>query len=360
MENSVTILDCIQRIPSLIEKIIVEKDINIAKVLKKNQEKVIQINKIIIVGSGTSDTAARTAKNFIIRITKIPTFVYTPSEFELDTVEKNSETLYIFVSQTGTSKMTRKAAQEMNSQNYFTIAISESATTLLATEIPNHILMGVGYEEHPTRTIGYTTTAMTLMALGIELALIREVIDIKKANQLYQQALKAAQHQKELVPQTMAWLDKNRRKMMRSSCIFFITSEELMGVAKESAMKIWEIPQIPAIAYEIEESLHGPNYGYTPNHCVIVLNDGGSNENKYLALTNYMKDIKQNGFIIGKTTIDEEDLLFSFEENEFKFIEFSVVIQVLAYRLALDGGRDLLSPHDNSVMYSYFTTHEGD
>lgn len=39
-------------------------------------------------------------------------------------------------------------------------------------------------------------------------------------------------------------------------------------------MKVWECPQIASVGYELEEGMHGPNYGYNSNHCVIVLNDG--------------------------------------------------------------------------------------
>lgn len=355
---TITMFDTIASIPDHIEKI--NEQTNMLPGLKEVTAKLNGIKEIYLIGSGTSDTAARTAKNFMTRILKLPVRAYTPSEFKMTIVPKNETILYLFISQTGSSQMTIAMAEQIQAQGYLCFAMTESAETILANKIDHHIPMGSGIELFPTRTLGYTTTAFSLMTFAMELAQAKGMLSAAERKAYQEKARNSIAQQRKLIPQTMAWLDKSRRRMLRSNCLIFVTSEEMIGVAKEAAMKIWEIPQIPALGYEIEESLHGPNYGYTPNDCVLILNDDPEEEKKYLALARYMKDIKNNGFVIGEKVVDQEDLQFSPANPEFRFLEFSIVIQVLAYRLALDGGRDLISPHDNSVMYSYFTTHEGD
>ena len=145
--------------------------------------------------------------------------------------------------------------------------------------------------------------------------------------------------------------------MLRSGILVFTGAGSLYGVAIEGSVKIWEIPQIPSAGYELEEGIHGPNYGYNQNHCVIVLNDGGRENDKAVALGRYVKNELKNGFIIGKNTADEKDFPFEPQGGPFLALEFASVIQVMAYKLAYDGGRDLMAPHDNRIMYSYFTTH---
>ena len=66
----------------------------------------------------------------------------------------------------------------------------------------------------------------------------------------------------------------NKQKMLQSQFLMFVESRPYYGLALDAAMKIWETPQIAAMGEELEESLHGPNFGYTSNHCLIALDDG--------------------------------------------------------------------------------------
>lgn len=79
---------------------------------------------------------------------------------------------------------------------------------------------------------------------------------------------------------------------------------------------------------------------------------------KGLALAKWMKDVKQNGFVIGSQVVDDKDLKVELSTNNYTAIEMAAAVQVIAYRLAFDGGRDLTAPHDNHVMESYFKTHD--
>jgi glucosamine 6-phosphate synthetase-like amidotransferase/phosphosugar isomerase protein len=126
----------------------------------------------------------------------------------------------------------------------------------------------------------------------------------------------------------------------------------------EGAVKIWETPQIISAGYELEEGIHGPNYGFNHRHCVVVLNDGGIEDRKAHALAKYMKTEKSNGYIAGMSPVNETDLAFEPSGNDFCCLEFAAVVQVIAYRLAVEQGRDLFAPHDNSVMEGYFKSHD--
>jgi glucosamine 6-phosphate synthetase-like amidotransferase/phosphosugar isomerase protein len=128
-------------------------------------------------------------------------------------------------------------------------------------------------------------------------------------------------------------------------------------VAAEAAVKVWEIPQHISMGYELEEGLHGPNYGYNHGHCVVVLNHGGRENQKALALARWMKDVHHNGFVIGSEVVDEDDFKIELKGGDFDCLEIAPVVQIIAYRMAREEGRDLFAPHDNSVMESYFKTH---
>ncbi|MBP1042879.1 SIS domain-containing protein [Vagococcus sp. BWB3-3] len=355
--ETVTFLDCIRRIPSLIEEVVRDGIPAIQRWLETTPD-LQEVTEIIIVGSGTSDTAAQTARPFVTKMSHLPVRTIVPTEFLEATYLYPENALYLFVSQTGTSTLTRHALQFVKKQGFLHVALTESAETPLAKEAEYHLLLGCGHEEFPMRTIGYSTSAFTLMMIGLELGRSKGLISETDYQRQLKEVEQATTHQVELVDKTLSWMEGCQQKMSQSSCILFVGSADLIGLAREGAMKIWEIPQIASIGYEIEESLHGPNYGYNSSHCVIVLNDHSQNEQKLLSLARYTKDIKKNGYVLGETVIDKHDLQFDIRNHDFKFLEFSIVIQVIAYKLALFVGRDMVSPHDNSVMYSYFTTHD--
>ena len=353
-----TMREVINRIPFLLDKIIVNKETYFGKVVKKNELLLQESNEIIFVGSGTSLTSTQTAKRFVEKVTKLTTRSISSNEFLNDMFVYNPKAVYVFVSQTGTSTSTREAQIRMQESGYLSFAMSENANTRIAQEGHNYIEMGCEVEEYPTRTIGYTTTVFTSMLLGLEIAKTRKSISEVEYQQYYEDAKNAIANHKTVSDKTYDWLTFNKRKMLRSSSIIFAGGGELFGVALEAAVKIWEIPQIASYAYEIEEFMHGPNYGMSPHHCVIVLNDDGVDKQRLLSLGRWMKDVFKNGFVMGASIIDQEDLQFHVASNDFKFIEYSAATQILAYRLAEDGGRDLKAKHDNSVMASYFSTHD--
>ena len=69
-----------------------------------------------------------------------------------------------------------------------------------------------------------------------------------------------------------------------------------------------------------------------------------------------VKNEKQNGFLIGPAPLDSHDFTIDCG-GRLDLLLYAAVVQTVAYQLALCQGRDLMAPHDNRVMYSYFDTH---
>lgn len=283
--------------------------------------------------------------------------VVTANEFMYDRYFRNPNALYVFTSQTGTSHFVREAQKQSKDQGYLTVAVSESADTSLAKESCIFINMGSGEEDCPMRTIGYCASVLIHMLMGLEIGRTYGHITKKEYEDYLEDARKLPDSNRNICRQALKWMDHARRKMFQSQLLVFTGAGVMYGLALEGAMKVWECPQIASVGYELEEGLHGPNYGYNSNHCVIVLNNG-TEERKGLALARWMKDVKQNGFVIGSQVIDETDLKVELMTANYTALEMAAAVQVIAYRLASDGGRDLTSPHDNHVMESYFKTHD--
>lgn len=356
----VTLLNCIERIPSLLENILSNRCTNLRPLFDVLKEKVNELNEIVFVGSGTSNTSAVTSKIFVEKASGIKTTVVYPNDFCNNTAYYNPKALYVFTSQTGNSIVARQAQTMMRDKGCHTISITESIDTPIAHESVLHIDMGCGKEEYPTRVIGYCTSVYTHMIMGLEIGLYRGYLSQGQYDEYIARAAAVPNSFRAIIPRAMTWFDTVKRQMLRSQCLLFTGADALQGVAQEAAVKLWEIPQIVSIGYELEEGLHGPNYGYNYNHCVIVLNHGGCSSDKALRLARWVKDVYHNALVIGKPVVDDRDFPIDLVGGDFDCLEIAPVVQIIAYRLAVDSGRDLFAPHDNRVMESYFKTHEED
>ncbi|MEJ8735201.1 SIS domain-containing protein [Mediterraneibacter sp. ICN-202921] len=350
-----SILSCIERIPSVLQNILENRELYLKEL--KNAILEDRVDEIIFIGSGTSNTAAVTSAPFVEKVSGLRVTVVTSNEFMYDRSVRNKKGLYVFTSQTGTSHFVREAQKRFREEGYLTVAVSESEDTPLAKESMIFVNMGSGEEGCPMRTIGYCASVLIHMLMGLEIGRAYKNLSNEEYQEYIKEAGRLPNSHEEIRKAALVWMDVARRKMFQSQLLVFTGAGSLYGLALEGAMKVWECPQIASVGYELEEGMHGPNYGYNSNHCVIFLNDGRE-EKKGLALAKWMKEINKNGFVIGNHVVDDTDLKVELMTEHFTAIEISAAVQTIAYRLAYDGGRDLLSPHDNSVMESYFKTHD--
>ena len=361
-QSKVSMLDCIERIPSLLSAIFENRE-SAQKALFEylGEDGLKNLSSIVLVGSGTSSTSAVTAAYFANKVAGIPVTAALPSEFCHNTVHFDPNALYVFISQTGTSKLTKQAMDLVAEKGYYHVCVSEHDQTPMAKAAACFLSMGCGYEEYPMRTIGYSTTVFTLQMLALEIGYKKGAV-CPEAYTAYCDEAKRLPELLSPIPQmTLEWMQtKSQWQMIRSQCLVFTGSGAQYGVALESAVKAWETPKMTSVGLELEEGMHGANFGYDYKHCVIVFNDGGVDTQKARALTRYMREVFKNGWMIGADTVDDNDLAFPLCGENFGCLQFAAVGQVISYKLALDEGRDLFAPHDNSVMYSYFTTHAGD
>ncbi|MCL2057345.1 MAG: SIS domain-containing protein [Oscillospiraceae bacterium] len=353
----VSMLDCICRVPQILSVVTENSGGIFSPLYKAYGERAAKADEIVFIGSGTSNTASITARYFAEKASGVRVSAIAPSEFLYNLSARNPNALYVFISQTGTSILTNRALDYVKERGFMHGALSESPDTPLAKNSGVFIDMRCGYEEYPMRTIGYSATVLTLMLLGAELGEKRGHISGEEKDRMIEDAKKAISNIRPVIDKAMAWLDTNRRAMLRCDGLFFYGSGALYGVALEGAVKVWETPQIISVGYELEEGIHGPNYGFNHRHCVIVLNDGGIENAKAVSLAKYMKLEKNGGFIVGASPVREDDLAFEPAGGDFCCLEFAAAVQVIAYRLAEEQGRDLFAPHDNSVMDSYFKSH---
>lgn len=353
----VTLLDCINRVPMITDQIILNREKTMASFFETIGSDLKNINQLVLVGSGTSNTAAVTARGFMEKTSGIQTICVLPNEFLNNCSVYNPHALFIYTSQSGTSILTQEAVERIKTLGYWTVGITESDDTQLAKMVHAHVDMGCGKEEYGMRTIGYCASILTLMLLGLEIGHKLGRVDEKTYLDYIEQAKNISKNHRTISDATMTWFDRNKEKLLSSSSFTLYGGNALYGVALEGALKILEISKrILAVGYESDDGMHGPTMGFTHNNCVIVLNDGGADSIRLTQLATWAKNEMHNGFVMGCDTIDDTDLSFEVTSGAFKAIEFAPAVEVLAYRLAVDMGIDLTDKSRHKEK-QYFNTH---
>ena len=353
----VTLLECIERVPGLAGQAIQHRKDRAAPVLSAIAARPRPIREIQLVGSGTSNTAAFTAKYFMEQASGLPVRTILPNEYLHGLRVRDEDALVVAISQTGTSIMTRKCVDLACEAGALTVAMCEAADRDFVRAADVFLDMGCGHEEHPTRTIGFSLTVLSLMLLGLELGLSSGRLGREEYDGYAAQADKLPAAIAQVTADAMGWLDRSRWQMLRSDAIVFAGINSLYGIAMEASTKVWELPKLASFGYDLDEIMHGPNYGLNSRHCVIVLDDGALDSDRALALAQYMKKEFGNGLVAGPHVLDDNDLKVDPGCGPFDCLAYAAAVQILSFRLAQDCGRDLLAPHDNHVMNSYFVSH---
>ena len=212
----ITLLDCINRVPLITDSIIEKRGTTFKPLIDKWNDELKTINQIVLIGSGTSNTSAVTARGFIEKVTKLQTICILPNEFLYNTYVYNPNALYVFTSQSGTSSLTNEAVRKMKELGYKTISITESDETPLAKAADLHIDMGCGKEEYGMRTIGYCASILTLMLMGLEIAKhIKSVSEEEYTKYIHHASLISTNH-KNICDKTLAWFDHNKEQLLYS------------------------------------------------------------------------------------------------------------------------------------------------
>lgn len=354
-----SLIDTIRRIPDVVEKMLAQRVELTTDVFEYIGDRLQDINEIVLIGSGTSNTCSLTSYEFVEKASGITTTVILPNPF-LNKAVYNPNALYIFTSQSGTSTLTQAGQKKMKEMGNLTVAITEDVNSPLAKESSCHILMITEHEEYGCRTIGYCMSALTQMITAMAIGERRKVLTVEDCENMVKDIRTAINHHSKICDQTMVWFEANKWQLMNKDGFVLYGAGALAGVAVEGALKILEIAKrYLCVGYEMDDGMHGPTMGFTNRHAVIILNNG-KNEGIANGLADYIKEKVGDAFVIGLNTKDDRDLPFEPVGNNFDFLEYAPVVELLAARLASDYGIEI-KPFELSEPMpeaAYFNTHD--
>lgn len=341
------LLDCIKRIPNRLENILNHYDDLKKQVFDFIQEK--EIKEIVFVASGTSMNACKVTRYFSENECKIYVHFYYPNEFMNYFNYVNSDALYVFVSQGGATKLVFDSLLKVKECGCMTCSITEKLDAPIALQADLALDMGSIKEEFIYRTIGYSTTACTITLLETILSrneeLEKEVLNDLKV------CISNLDHIREC---TEKWYIYHKFSLMRRNKVILAGAQSFHEVANEADIKIMEMVPLMTRSFELEELIHGPQNAFDDNTIFFLLSDKSVDSDKVKRIANYLKN--EIGFcaIVGNQSIDYKDLIIPLKSKYYTFLEEITPFQVIAYKMAVDHGRDL-TRKVNGNMDKYIT-----
>jgi glutamine---fructose-6-phosphate transaminase (isomerizing) len=225
--------------------------------IRISEDDLRDVDKVIVIATGTSFYAGLVAKYAIEHWTRIACEVELASEFRYRDPILTRDTLVVAISQSGETADTLMAIRHAREQRAKVLAICNTNGSTIPRESDAVIYTHAGPEIGVASTKGYTTQLVACYLLGLYLAQVRGtrygdeiaqvVNEISQMPEKIQQVLDRAEEVYELA-----------RELVDSRSVLFLGRHAGYPVALEGALKLKELAYIHAEGFAAGELKHGP------------------------------------------------------------------------------------------------------
>ena len=229
------------------------------------------VNRIVVVGCGTSYHAGLAGRMAIERWARIPVDVEVASEFRYRDPIIAPGTLVLAITQSGETADTLAAMRLAKARGAAVLAVTNAVGSQATREGDGVLFTRAGVEMGVAATKTFVAQVVMLYALALHLATLTETVSAERCSEL--------QSELELLPEridhVVATVDESAREVAERLAWspFFLYLGRLSGlpVAMEGALKLKEISYVPTDAYAAGEMKHGPIAMLGPDTPVICV-----------------------------------------------------------------------------------------
>ncbi len=269
-----------------------------------------KLRSLNLIAAGTSWHAARISQFFFETVCKIPTRVYLASEFRYMPFFPESDSLYIFISQSGETADTLLAMRHVNAHGVPTIGVTNVASSTLVREANGFLPMQAGPEIAVASTKAFSTQLATLYWLAHRIAVEKGNIDWHAMHTAEENLLIAAEILETSIETYKHVIIKELAPRYSKFDRFIFLGRHLSyPFAMEAALKLKEISYIFSQCYPAGELKHGP-IALIDNKTPVVLFSVLDQEIYQKILSNAQEVKARNGHLLvfafeGQTSLIE-------------------------------------------------------
>ena len=220
------------------------------------EEEIKSVSQIYIVACGSAYHVGVAAQYIFEELTRIPVRVELASEFRYRNPILDPNGLVMIISQSGETADSLAALREAKKKGIQTLAIVNVVGSSIAREADKVFYTLAGPEISVATTKAYSTQLIATYCMAVQMAYVREMINIERYQNLISEMLKLPDKIEKIL------YDKERiqwfaAKQANAHDIFFIGRGLDYAISLEGSLKMKEISYIHSEAYAAGELKHG-------------------------------------------------------------------------------------------------------
>lgn len=295
---------------------------------------------IWIIASGSSNNGAQCAKPFMMKYLDCDVRIVSPSTFIMGENKLGDNDFAFVISQSGCSTNSIDALKKLKEMGFLPIGLTGNLESDFKTYAHPNIDYGVGIETVGYVTKGVATLAQFLMLFALESSLQKGIInDIEYEEVIDEMEVSTERHQY-MQEQTWQFYEKNKKELLSMDMAYTIGFKQSLGIAYEGALKIGETIQIPSVAYEAEEFIHGPNLQITPKYNFFFIDDFSDGSKRLGEIFNATSSVSNRCYAISNNPDIQEEhcvrLPFEIKEPLLMPLYCLPFFQILSYQITDD------------------------
>ena len=314
--------------------------------------KISEIKSITLIGCGTAYHSCLMAKYWFEELTSLDVNIDIASEFRYRKNRFKTDTLYVFVSQSGETADTYAALDLCNKNMMKTCAVVNVIESSIARDTNFVLPIHCGPEIGVASTKAFLGQILILYMFTLKLGSLRNEIE----NKIYQDKIKDLKNLPSLIEKTLL-LDNDIQAIAstfnEAKGSMFLGRGFSFPIALEGALKLKELSYVHAEGYPAGEMKHGPLALIEEGMPVVVLAPRDSYYKK--TISNMQEVIARGAKVLLLTNKSAEEVV---SENIWETIEvestnddllpflLTIPLQKLAYYSALKKGYDIDKPRN--------------
>ena len=333
----------------MLDYILKEKEINLNILKNKDRfpgklfrKKVYR--DVVIYATGSSSNAAWAAQLYMEKNLGIPVYIKEPSIALNYEKTWNEDSLYLAISQGGSSASTISLVEQFEKRNIEIYTVTSNLKSPIAQKSNNILDIGMGIETVPYVTAGYTAIILLLWLISLDLAKnwgkLEEEDYCRELSKIEDTIFLADS----VIHQTNEWFKVYKEEFIRKDRFVFISYGAGYGTALEAETKFMEILHKPAHGHELEEYMHGPYLGLGRNDLLILLDPNGKLKDRMKLLRKFLDRHMDKTYLITSSHTGEQTQDLSLELNIDELLSpllLTIPIHLLTYYLSVEKGINL-------------------
>jgi glucosamine--fructose-6-phosphate aminotransferase (isomerizing) len=316
-----------------------------------SEEKISNIDRIIIQACGTSWHAGLVGKYLFEKHLRLHTEVDISSEFRYRNPVAGGDTLVMAISQSGETADTLAGIRLAKSKFLQVLSLCNTVESTIARESDGVIYVYAGPEVGVASTKAYTAELLALFLLTINWGVLRNSISREKARKMIEQLEKIPPAMDELLDNQKD-IHECAQKFYQAHNFLFLGRSFNYPTALEGALKLKEISYIHAEGYAAGEMKHGPIALVDEKMPVVCI---ALKDSVYEKMTSNIREVKaRKGKVIAVATKGDSQIEKYADytifippiAEEFSPILAAIPLQLLAYHIAIKRGCHVDQPRN--------------